>query len=80
MNNSELSRIAAIVEHNSELESTSIKEYSYLLEILYLSDLPDKAISNIVGVIKEIISDELNHQQKLQELYTYITDIHPNKE
>ena len=34
----------------------------------------------IVDIINEIISDELNHANKLLELYTMLTGIEPNKD
>ena len=70
--------ISALIQRNNEDESVAIKGYTELLDVVFKSDLANEEKEKIFSVIKEIISDELNHQQQLQEIYTLLTDIKPN--
>lgn len=80
MTNNEAIGISAFIERNARLEAKTIEEYSCFLKTLNESNLPDRAKTLVGNTISEIISDELNHQQKLQEIYVYLTDIRPNKD
>lgn len=75
----EILEIAKEIQENNKDEAIAIAGYTKLLKAIYNSDLDvvDKQKCN--DSIREIISDELNHQQKLQELYTMITGIEVNK-
>lgn len=70
--------ISALIQRNNEDEAVAIKGYTELLDVVFKSDLANEEKEKIFSVIKEIISDELNHQQRLQEIYTILTDIKPN--
>ena len=60
---------------NMKEEASAVSDYTELLGIIN-----ELGYENDLAIIKEIISDELNHQQKLYELYTKITEIQANKE
>ena len=70
--------ISAIIQRNNEDEAVAIKGYTELLDLVFKSDLTNESKEKIFASIKEIIADELNHQQKLQELYSFLTSIQPN--
>lgn len=70
--------IASEIQKNNKDEAVAIQGYSELMNQIINSDLSDQEKEIAVNTIKEIISDELNHQKKLQELYTLITGIEPN--
>lgn len=73
-------KIANLIQVNNEDEASAIAGYTELLHEVFVSDLSSTEKEKCFETIKEIISDELNHQKKLQELYTMLTDIVPNKE
>lgn len=75
----EILEIAKEIQENNKDEAIAIAGYTELLKSIYSSnlDVVDKQKCN--DFIQEIISDELNHQQKLQELYTMLTGIEVNK-
>ena len=75
----EILEIAKAIQENNKDEAIAIAGYTELLKDIYSSnlDVVDKQKCN--DYIQEIISDELNHQQKLQELYTMLTGIEVNK-
>lgn len=62
--------IAAILAHNNAGESTAIEGY---YQVLALSGLPKELYDDI----KEIISDEMNHEQRLNKWITKISGIKP---
>ena len=70
--------ISALIQRNNEDEAVAIKGNTEQLDVVFKSDLANEEKEKIFSVIKEIISDELNHQQRLQEIYTLLTDIKPN--
>ena len=78
MNNEYL--IAKLVQFNNKAEAQAIEDYTDFLNSILDSNLNEEDKTNIASVINEIISDELNHQQKLQEIYTFLTNIEPNKD
>lgn len=71
--------IAAEIQENEKDEALAIISYTKLLENVIISDLEETKRQKIISTITEIISDELNHQKKLHELYTYLTGIETNK-
>lgn len=71
--------ISKLIQFNNKAEAQAIEDYTAFLESLESSTLEEEMKAFIKSVIDEIISDELNHQQKLQELYTALTDVEPNK-
>lgn len=72
--------IGKFIEFNEKAEGQAILDYTDFLKFVAESELSQDDKDYIASVINEIISDELNHQQKLQELYTAITDIKANKD
>lgn len=70
--------ISAEIQANNKEEAGAIEKYSVLIQNIIDSELTDEEKEFAINSIKEIISDELNHQKKLQELYTYITGIETN--
>lgn len=72
--------IAAIIQENNKDEATAIAGYSRLLEEVLMSDLEDREKAEISSNVREIIADELNHQERLQKVYSMLTMIKPNKE
>ena len=67
-------------QFNDKEEANAIQNYSRLLDMVDKSDLPRMKKEVIQSAVYEIISDELNHQQKLQDLYSLVTGIKANKE
>jgi rubrerythrin len=72
--------IARLVQFNNKAEAQAIEDYVNFLNSVAESDLPMSDKEYITNVINEIIADELNHQEKLQDLFTGLTDIEPNKD
>lgn len=75
----EFLKIAAKIQENNKDEAVAIENYSLLLEEITASDIPSADKEKLFDIINEIISDELNHQKKLQEAYTMLTNIKPNE-
>lgn len=64
------------LQYNIKQEAQATEDYTNLLMTLEKSNLSNK--DEIKSVINEIISDELNHNEKLNAVYTAITGIKPN--
>lgn len=75
----EILEIAKALQFNEKAEAQAVLDYTELLKMVLSSDLEEDAKNEIVGAISEIISDELNHQMKLGQLYVALTEIEPNK-
>lgn len=76
----EILEIAKSVQFNEKAEAQAVLDYTEMLKIILSSNI-DENIKNIaVETISEIISDELNHQMKLGQLYVTLTEIEPNKD
>lgn len=71
--------IAKAVEFNAKAEAQAILDYTEFLNLVKNSTLDDEEKVEITDIIAEIISDELNHEKKLHELYTALTGIETNK-
>lgn len=69
--------IAKITQLNAKAEAQAILDYTQMIKDIIDSDIKDK--DKIIEIVKELISDELNHKVKLQELYIYLTSIEPAK-
>lgn len=67
--------IAKLVQLNNREEAEAILDYTDLLNNIQSSTLTEEEKTEITAQINEIIGDELNHQQRLQEIYTYLTQI-----
>ena len=75
----EILEIAKEAQFNEKSESQAVFDYTEFLKKIVESNI-DKEIKDIaIDTITEIISDELNHQMKLGELYVLLTGIEPNK-
>lgn len=71
--------VAKLVQNNIKAEADAINDYTSFLKVLGESDLSKTTKDIVESQIYEIISDELNHQERLRLLYTYITGIKTNK-
>ena len=72
--------IARYASMNNKDEADAISKYTDFIIKIKSSILSDAEKSEIIAVIEEIIADELNHQTRLEEIYTYLTGIKENKE
>lgn len=72
--------MAKFTEFNEKAEAQAIYDYTEFIKAVVESSLTDDEKEYIVGVITEIIGDELNHQQKLHELFTTLTEIKTDKD
>ena len=72
--------ISSLIQDNNKDEAEAISNYTKLLDAVSKSTLEEYEIEKIFDIIREIIADELNHQKRLQEIYTLLTSIEPNKE
>jgi rubrerythrin len=68
------------VLYNANAENKAVSDYTFMINAVNKSDLDYDTKEKIVDIINEIISDELNHANKLLELYTMLTGIEPNKD
>lgn len=76
-----LYEIASLIQVNNKDEALAISGYSQLLDkVVNCKELEDREKAEISSNIREIIADELNHQEKLQKLYSMLTLIEPNKD
>lgn len=64
--------ICTIIQANIQDEADAARKYFQLLE--YLTD------ENDIDTVKEIISDELNHAEKLREMVLSYSGIEPAKD
>lgn len=72
--------IAKEIEFNAKAEAQAVYDYTELLKKLAESEIDEEQKEIALKNISEIIADELNHQGKLKELYSYFTDIMANKD
>lgn len=72
--------IAKELQENNKDEAEAVSKYTKLLGELDEIDFDYKSKKQLMNDISEIISDELNHQEKLKKWYVKITNIEPNKE
>lgn len=72
--------IASLTQFNMKAEAQAVDDYTAMInEVMACEDLEETEKQEIIAQIDELVADELNHQQVLQELYVYITNIEPNK-
>ena len=72
--------LSKIVEFNLKSEAQAIMDYNDLIRVANESGLNEEDLKEFTDIIAEIISDELNHQERLHELYVNLTGIKTNKE
>lgn len=72
--------IAKETELNEGAEAQAVVDYTEMLNKIMESEIDKETKTIAIETIKEIISDELNHQMKLGELYVLLTGIEPNKD
>ena len=72
--------LAKATEFNAKAEAQAIYDYSEMMKYIDQAPvLPDEK-DEMKSIIAEIISDELNHQEKLRQFYVRLTAISPNKD
>lgn len=72
--------LAKATEFNAKAEAQAIYDYSEMMKFIDQAPiLPDEK-DEMKLIIAEIISDELNHQEKLRQLYVKLTAVSPNKD
>lgn len=72
--------VADDIQRNITAEADAIEKYNHLLDLIKDSDLSANKKEVLNSNIYEIIGDELNHQTRLQELYTLVTGIKESKD
>lgn len=72
--------LAKHVQFNNKAEAEAIEYYTDFLSIVEQSLLPADEKEKIIAVIKEIIADELNHQDRLYEMYVSLSKIEANED
>lgn len=77
---SDILKIAKDIQYNASSEAHAIEDYTELLKMSEESNLDEADKSYVRAVIEEIIADELNHQQRLQALYSALTEIQAKKD
>lgn len=80
MQTENLLEIAKLAQFNDKSEAQAILDYTEMIRVVLDSDLEDEDKRYIVDIISELIADELNHQQRLSEIYTFLTSIEPKKD
>lgn len=77
-------RISSILSSGLEGEAKTNKDYFQdLADIISLAKdagLTDEQVEQIASNYEEIISDELNHQQRFFEMVAMVSGIAPNKD
>lgn len=72
--------IAKLCQFNEKAEAQAVEDYTEMIKQVLASEIDEEQKETIVNTISELISDELNHQMKLGELYVMLTGIEPNKD
>ena len=71
--------IAKLCQFNEKAEAQAVEDYTEMIKQVLASEIDEEQKETIVNTISELISDELNHQMRLGELYVMLTGIEPNK-
>jgi len=71
--------IAKLCQFNEKAEAQAVEDYTEMIKQVLASEIDEEQKETIVNTISELVSDELNHQMKLGELYVMLTGIEPNK-
>lgn len=72
--------IAKLCQFNEKAEAQAVEDYTEMIKQVLASEIDEEKKEILVNTISELISDELNHQMKLGELYVMLTGIEPNKD
>lgn len=75
----EILEIAKTIEYNAKAEAQAVLDYTELIKMVASSEIEEETKETIIDTINELVSDELNHQMKLGQLYVSLTGIEPNK-
>ena len=75
----EILELAKETQFNAKAEAQAVFDYSEMLKKIMASEIEEQVKNVLIETINELISDELNHQMKLGELYVLLTGIEPNK-
>lgn len=76
----EILRIANEMQFNEKAEAQAVYDYTNTIDRVLSTNLEEDTKQKVIESINEIISDELNHKEKLRQLYVYLTGIEPNKD
>lgn len=76
----ELLEIAKATQFNEKAEAQAVLDYTEMQKMILSSNLEENIKNTAIETINEIISDELNHQMKLGQLYVFLTGIEPNQD
>lgn len=71
--------VARYLLENSNDENDAIKSYDEALKFIMNAEVDEIVKQHIINDIKEIISDELNHAQRLMNDYQLIIGIEKNE-
>lgn len=74
------SEIAEKLQFNQKAEAQAILDYTRLIAEINNSEIEEPDRTAFISTISELISDELNHQERLFELYVALSGIEPNKD
>ena len=74
------SDIAEKLQFNQKAEAQAILDYTRLIAEINNSEMEEPDRTAFISTISELISDELNHQERLFELYVALSGIEPNKD
>ena len=72
--------IAKLCQFNEKAEAQAVLDYTEMIQRVVDSSLEQDKKDAVIDNIMEIVSDELNHQMRLGELYVMLTGIEPNKD
>ena len=78
--NNDILELAKEIEFNIQEEAKAVSDYTEFLKNLDSADIDEITKNEIFDTIKEIIQDELNHQTRLHQTYTYLTGIEQNND
>ena len=71
--------ISIEIQHNIQAEAQAVVDYNLLIDRVNESDLPTAQKEFIRAEVYEIIGDELNHQRRLELIYSAVSGIKANK-
>lgn len=75
----EILELAKLMQFNGKAEAQAIEDYTELLKKVDELEVEEELKKHIRSEINEIISDELNHQMRLGQLFVMLTGIEPNE-